>query len=176
MKKLALLLFCGMAMLPACFSQNMLIIGGEYNPLTPLFWDGNMGFNIKTNEYMQNEMLLGAGVISSRDENGEDPEKMLFAFRDNFFFSLEGRYLGLRAGVSGALGVFDVLAMPGKISVFVNLTGLVGLWILPRSLISVVVDICPGYGLTFFIPDGFISNSRFVLPIALSLRLNIDKL
>ena len=96
----------GLAFLPDCFSQNVLIAGGEVNPLKPVFWGANAGFNFEIlSEYLQNDFLLSFGGIhagSGAEETQEEtaPGKFLFALKDNLYVSLNGAILGLRIGIS----------------------------------------------------------------------------
>jgi hypothetical protein len=183
-KKLLPLLL-GLAFLPDCFSQNVLIAGGEVNPLKPVFWGANAGFNFEIlSKYLQNDFLLSFGGIhagSGAEETQEEPEpgKFLFALKDNLYVSLNGEILGLRIGVSASFGMYDIPEYPKMYDLFFNAAGLIGIGIFPQSLISITVDICPGYVLAFRVtdaPSGAVNDSGFMLPIALGLRLNLDKL
>jgi hypothetical protein len=180
MKKILLLFILGMVVLPCCFSQNLLMVGGEFNPLDPLFWDCGIGFNIEVlNEHLQNDTLLVFGGIMAENEEGERPQKLLFSVKDNFFYSLNGRYLGLRAGISAAFGIYDLSGAPKEADFFFNIAGLAGICILPKSIISVTLDICPGYAMAFRLNDAFKPSRNefgFMLPISLEVRFNIDKL
>jgi hypothetical protein len=180
MKKIPLLFILGMTILPGCFSQNMLIIGGEYNPFRPLLWDGAIGFNIEVlNEHIQNDVLLTFGGIRVKNKGGEESQKFIFSLKDNFFYSLNGQYIGLRAGISAAFGIYDVSEFPGKNDLFLSAAGLVGICIFPKSIISITLDVCSGYALAFCLTDAFDvshNDSGFMLPISLGVRFNIDKL
>jgi hypothetical protein len=180
MKKIPLLFILGMVVLPCCFSQNLLMVGGEFNPLDPLFWNGGIGFNIEVlNEHLQNDTLLAVGGIRAENEEGERPQKILVSVKDKFFYSLNGRYLGLRAGISAAFGVYDLSGVPKVTDFFFSIAGLAGICILPKSLISVTLDICPGYAVAFRLNDAFkgsLNELGFMLPISLGVQFNIDKL
>jgi hypothetical protein len=180
MKKILLLFIVSVAVLPDCFSQNMLIIGGEYNPFDPGFWNGNIGFNLELfNSHVQDELLLGFGGITVNDEHDERPRKFLFSVRDNFFYSLDGEFIGLRAGISASFGVYDITEFPKVNDLFFSAAGFAGICILPKFFISITLDVCPGYAMAFRVTDTFnISGNElgFMLPIALGIRLNIDKL
>jgi hypothetical protein len=180
MKKILLLLVFSITALPDCFSQNMLIIGGEYNPFDPGFWNGSIGFNLELfNVHIQDELLLSFGGITAKDDRDERPQKLLFSVRDNFLYSLDGEFIGLRAGISAAFGGYDVTGLPEGIDLFFSAAGFAGVCILPKSLISITLDICPGYAIAFRITGapGISGNELgFMLPIALGIRLNMDKL
>ena len=218
MKKWLFLIFFMAAVLPASFAQNMLIVGGDFNPLRPGFWGGRLGFNLKlVDEYIQNDLFLSVGGIKAKmrpeepepeeeipdepdeetdgdDKPEEKPEKkaqyntgsqtgagesyhFFFAVKDALYFSLEGKYLGLRAGVTAALGAY----FPNfpSYEFFIYGAGFAGISLFPKSLISLTVDICPGYIVAFHIkeiPNLALSDSGFVLPISVGIRFNIDKL
>jgi hypothetical protein len=157
----------------------MLIAGGEYNPFNPPFWNGNIGFNLELfNVHVQDELVFGFGGITVKDERDERPQKLLFSVRDNFFYSLDGEFIGLRAGISAAFGAYDITGLPKVFDLFFSAAGLVGICVLPKSLISITLDICPGYAMAFRIkdtPDISDNEMGFMLPIALGIRLNMDK-
>jgi hypothetical protein len=180
MKKIPLLFIFGLVILPDCFSQNMLIIGGEYNPFKPAFWDSNIGFNIEVlDQHIQNDILFAFGGIWARNEEEKRPQKFLFSLKDKIFYSLDGRYVGLRAGVSAAFGIYDLSEFPQRTDLFFSAGGFAGICIFPHSPFSVTLDVCPGYALAFYVtdaPGASVNDSGFMLPISLGLRFNIDKL
>jgi hypothetical protein len=180
MKKIPLLFILGMVVLPRCFPQNLLMVGGEFNPLDPLFWNCGIGFNIEVlNQHIQNDTLLVAGGIRAENEEGERPQKFLFSVKDKFFYSLNGRYIGLRAGISAAFGIYDFSRDPQATDLFFSVAGLAGICILPKSLISITLDICPGYAMAFRLNDAFKGSRNefgFMLPISLGVQFNIDNL
>jgi hypothetical protein len=182
MKKTLLLIIFSLAILPDCFSQNMLIIGGEYNIYEPVFWDGVIGFNQKLfKEIIQTDLLLAFGSLTLKEEDteNEESEKFLFAVKDNLFYSWGKKYVGLRAGVSASLGLYDIPEYPKIFDFFFKIGGLVGICVFPQSFISVTLDVCPGYGMAFRLTDTLdhtFYDSGWVLPIALNMRFNFDKL
>jgi len=180
MKKILLLFIFGITALPNCFSQNMLIIGGEYNHFSPVFWNASIGFNLELiNEHIQDELLFTLGGITVKNTKEEGPQKFLFSVKDNIFYSLDGRFIGLRSGITASFGIYDVPIVPRSFDFFFSAAALVGICILPKSLISVTLDVCPGYAMAFnyTVPFEFSGNeSGFMLPLTLGIRLNIDKL
>ncbi len=180
MKKIPFLFILGVVVLPCCFSQNLLIAGGEYNPFKPSFWDCGIGFNVEVlNEHLQNDILFLGGSIMVRDEEDERPQQFFFSVKDKFFYSLNGRYLGLRAGVSASFGIYDISEAPREIDFIFSVAGFAGICIFPKSLISIVLDICPGYAMAFCINDDFEGSRNefgFILPIFLGVQFNFDKL
>jgi hypothetical protein len=179
MKKVFFLFCFAMVVSANCFSQNMLIVGGDYNPFKPVFWNGNIGFNLELfNENIQDDLLLNFGSLTAENEQGKEPQKFIFSIKDNFFYSLDGRFVGLRAGVSASFGIYDIPEFPKSADLFFTATGLVGICILPKSLISITLDLCPGYAVAFRATDApglSLNDSGFILPMALGIRVNLDK-
>ena len=166
MRKTILLFVLSMVFLSPCFSQNMLILGGEYSLFSPEFWGAGVGFNLKLfNKYIQNDVLITFGSIDA------PPAKFLFSLRDSFYFCLEGTWLGLRAGICALLGMYgthDLLFSPA---------GFVGFVLLPQSLISINLDACPGYAIAFRVGEDLgINKAGFSLALFFGVRLNLDKL
>jgi hypothetical protein len=158
----------------------MLIVGGEYNYFNPSFWSGNIGFNFEVfNQHIQDDLLLSFGSLGVKDENGGDINRFHFAVKDNIFYSLDGKFVGLRTGISASLGIYDVPEFPKIFDLSFAATGFVGICIFPNSLVSITLDVCPGYAVAFR-STNFTSispnDSGFILPIVLGLRLNLDKL
>ena len=179
MRKACFLFIFGMFFLLPCFSQNMLLAGGEYNFFKPEFWSAGAGFNMKLfNDYMQNDFMINGGRIRAKEpETGDYHQKFLFSLRDSLYFSLEGEWVGLRMGVFASFGVYDIVDFPKVYDLFLNGGGFAGVSILPKSMISVTVDICPGYASAFRYDEKAAKNEAgFSLSVFLSLRLNIDKL
>ena len=194
MRKAWILFMFSIVFLYPCFSQNMLILGGEYNILQPDFWNASIGFNQKIiNRYIQNDILLNFGSITAKniefiETEDEDsgiiraeqisyPQKFIFSVRDNLFFSLDGRWIGLRAGIFALLGINGIPDFPTAYNMFLNTGGFAGIWILPKSLVSVTLDISPGYALAFRLSEGpYIHEGGFSLPLSLGIRFNFDKL
>jgi hypothetical protein len=179
-RKICCIFILGMAALPECAAQNMLIAGGEYNPFSPKFWDCYAGFNMELyNEHLQNDLLVSFGGITAASGQGEGKSRFLFRFKDNIYFSWNFSVIGLRAGVSASFGIYDVPEFPAAWDLFFSAAGFAGICILPKSLISITVDVLPGYALAFRVTDApgvSINESGFMLPISVGLRFNLDKL
>ena len=197
MKKAALCFLMGTVFLPLCFSQNMPIISGDYNIYKPDFWTVGAGFNIKLfKEIIQNDLSVNFGSMTARrieiietkidDENGEEqiistevidyPQKFLFSIKDNIYFTLEGKFIGIRAGASASIGIYGI-KLPGQYDLFFNIGGLAGLSLFSKALISVTLDVLPGYAVAFRILDGVSKNEDgFALAVSVGIRLNFDKL
>ena len=201
MKKIFFLLIMGVVFLFPCFSQNMLILGGEYNFYKPDFWSAGLGFNHRLfNEYIQNDFVFNFGRLTAKrtqiietevenggTENGEPeiirtevidyPQKFFFYVKDNFYFALEGRGLGLRAGIFASFGIYGIPDFPTAYDLFFNGGGFAGISILPKSLISLTLDISPGYTVAFSFNEGFSRNDEgFSLTLSMGIRLNFDRL
>jgi hypothetical protein len=180
LRKIFFMLVLGAAALPECFAQNMLIAGGEYNPFKPEFWGGYAGFNLELyNEYLQNDLLVSFGRITAASGQGEEKQRFLYRVKDNIYFSRDFKFIGLRAGISASFGVYDIPKFPGVWDLFFNAAGFAGICIFPKSLISVTIDVSPGYALAFRVtdvPGASINDSGFMLPISVGLRFNLDKL
>jgi hypothetical protein len=117
----------------------------------------------------------GADTYEYRENN-----EFLFSISDNIFVSLNTKAVGLRAGFSGGIGLYS-----GElVQFFLNIGFLVGIHILPESLFSFTVDIKPGYTGTAiwdynnsdFFKAFSILQHGWTFPLALSVRLNLDKL
>jgi len=172
---------------PPCFSQNMFVLGGEYNFTNPQFWGVGLGFNMKLfNEYVQNDLTINFGSISANDPTQNmwaletetaAEQKFLFYVKDNIYFSLDWKWVGLRSGVFASLGIYDI---PDKTTadLFFNGGGFVGICVMPRSLISLTVDVSPGYAMAFFVreKEAGLKAGDFSLPLAVGIRFNLDKL
>ena len=168
--------------------------------MKPMFWGAGVGFNLKLfNDYIQNDLMLNFGSINAEeaiiDESsdnedsrffsrstgdgtgtGEAAMNFLFYFRDKLYFSLDWKWVGLRAGISAALGVYGIPDFPTVWDLFINAGGLVGVCILPHSLVSITLDFCPGYTLAFRF-SGFNKNDAGLsFPLFLGVRFNLDKL
>jgi hypothetical protein len=208
MRKTFFLCILGAGFLFPCFSQNMFLVGGEYNFLRPQFWCAGLGFNFKLlNEYLQNDFLVNFGGVwvkeietaepsNETDETDDSPPnartdmemktgdktndpllKFLFSLKDSFYFTLDGKWVGLRAGVFASFGVYGIPDFPKSWDLLFNPGGFVGISLFPKSLVSVVIDVCPGYIIIFRIDDGFNKNEAgFSMPLFLGIRFNIDKL
>ena len=194
MRKVFILFVLGSAFLFPCFPQNMLMLGGEYNLFKPGFWGAGAGFNLKLfDEYIQNDFMVYFGNISAkealiidddeteddipdRSEPGDSPRKFLIYIRDSLFFTLEWKWVGLRTGLFASLGAYNIANFP-KVDLFLNPGGFVGISIMPKSLISATIDLCPGYAMAFNLNDGIVVHETgFSLSVALAVRLNLDKL
>jgi len=191
----ALLLFIlGMVFAPACFSQNMLLLGGNYNLMRkPEIWSAGLGFNLKLyKEIVQNDFLINFGGIQAKvlikdtDETeqvqpvqqieSDDQMKFLYSVRDNLFFNLEGRWFGIRAGAFASFGLYGIRNSLKAYDLFFNAGGMAGICILPKALISITLDASPGYAIAFSYAEGFgINEKGFSLPLSLNIRVNLDK-
>jgi hypothetical protein len=156
----------------------MLILGGEYNLFSPEVWNAGVGFNIKVfDDYIQNDCLLTFGGIQAKPAEAEEPEpgkppmKFLLSVRDNIYFTIDGKWVGLRAGGFASFGIYGIHDL------FFNGGGLVGICVLPQSLVSVTLDLCPAYKVAFRVNKGVTKNeSGFSLGLFVGIRFNIDKL
>ena len=191
MRKAFFLFILGLVLLFPCFSQNMLIFGGEYNFTKPDFWNVGMGFNMRIlNEYFQNDLMFNVGRIRAeiievtedgdetiRKKSGEFKENYLFTVMDRFYFTLDGGFIGLRAGVFAALGGYDIIDFPTVYDLFFNGGGFVGICLFPRSLFSLAFDASPGYAIAFRLGEGpYINDSGFSFSASVGLRINFDKI
>ena len=193
MRKIFFALILGTAFSATAFSQNMIIIGADYNLSGVDFWGVGVGFNhVVFNRYFQNDFMLNFGAVRAKspdtsapsmDENGEpalDPSihyRFMFSIMDRLYFALDGRRVGLRVGVFAALGMYAMPSFPPGYGLFFNTGGFVGINILPRSPVSVTIDLGPGYAVAFRISDGLTAHdSGFSLPLFLGLRFNFDRL
>ena len=184
MKKARLVLFLfilGMAFAPSCFSQNMLLFGGDYNLMSkPEVWNVGFGFNLKLyEEFVQNDLLINFGGIRARDAEKKEaaiPLKFLFSVKDNIYYYKEWKWIGLRAGVSASFGVYGIRDSLSVYDLFFSIGGLTGICIMPRALISITLDISPGYALTFGNAEKLsVYEAGFSLPLSLCIRFNFDK-
>ena len=180
MKKVFFPLILGTVFLFPCFAQNVLILNGEYNFFKPEFWSIGAGFNMKLfNNYIQNDFLLGFGGIKAEEpETGGYPPKFLFSFQDSLYITRDWKYAGLRAGLFAALGNYGVPDYPANWDLFFSIGGFAGVSILPRSPVSVTVDLRPGYAIAFRTEEGGanINEAGFSLSPSVGIRFNFDKL
>jgi hypothetical protein len=161
----------------------MLLLDGEYNFFKPKFWNVGAGFNMKLiNQYFQNDFMLGFGGIRveeiiTGEPQGEERQKFIFSIKDSFYFSLDGKWIGLRVGVFASIGIYDVPDFKKRCDMFFNAGGFAGICILPRSLVSVTVDLRPGYAIAFRIgEERSINEAGFSLSPSVGIRFNFDKL
>ena len=168
----------GVALFTPCFSQNMLLLGSEFNVTKPEFWNVGIGFNlIVINEYFQNDVMMNFGRIRTKDADVCEKDNFLFSLADKFYFSVNGAIAGFRAGVFAALGMYDIVDFPTVYDMFFNTGGFVGVALFPRSLFSLTADISPGYAMAFRLSDGpYINEAGFSLSLSFGLRFNFDKL
>ena len=193
MKKVCFLLILGTVSLAPCFSQNMLMLGGEYNFFKPQLWGAGLGFNLKLfNEYIQNDLTVNFGNLWAKEaiveieseetetvitEGGDVRKRFFFSLRDSLYFTLEGDWVGLRAGIFASLGLYQIVEFPTAYDLFANGGAFAGIVILPKSLFSVALDLCPGYLIAFRFKEGVSKNDEgFSLSLSLSIRFNLDKL
>ena len=179
MKKVFFLFIFSAVLFSPCYSQNMLLLGGEFNVTKPEFWNVGVGFNmIVINEYFQNDVMIQFGGVRAEDkETGDHKENFLFSVMDRFYFSLDGNTIGFRAGVFTALGIYDIVDFTSAYDMFFNTGGFVGISLFPRSLLSLTADISPGYAIAFRMSEGpYINEAGFSLSLSLGIRLNFDKL
>jgi hypothetical protein len=164
------------------FSQNVLMVGGDVNPFKPSHWSAGIGFNLGiVGDYIQNDTFLNFGGFSEalfKDtlRAQHTPRwDFLVSVKDNVYFSYELPFIGFRVGVSAGFGAYsadfgDCLFTIG---------GLAGVVILPKSPVSVVIDVNPSFGVAFNLSNNhpyfaqFITNG-FSMPISLALRINLD--
>jgi hypothetical protein len=157
----------------------MLLLDGEYNIYKPEFWNVGVGFNMRLfNQYFQNDFMLGFGGIRVEEsESGESPLKFLFSFKDSFYFSLDWELVGLRAGIFASVGIYDIPDFKKRWDLFFNIGGVVGICILPKSLVSVIIDLRPGYAIAVRTgEESFINEAGFSLSPSVGIRFNFDKL
>ena len=205
MRKAFFIFIFGAAFLYPCFSQNMLLLGGEYNLYTsqyssaagPQFWSAGIGFNMKIlNEYFQNDLMLNLGRIRAKafemveiqEEDSEDvhnelveageKDKLLFTVKDSFYFTLDGSFVGIRAGVFAALGLYDIIDFPTVYDLFVNAGGFAGLCFFPKSLFSLALDFSPGFAAAFRLGGGgpYINDMGLSMSFSAGIRINFDKI
>ena len=195
MKKLCIFFILGFVFLFPCFSQNVLMLGGEFNFLEPRFFGAGPGFNLKLfNEYIQNDFTVNFGGIWAKAaiveiesegeeaqliqiEGGETQFNLLFYLRDSLYFTLEWNWVGIRTGIFASLGAYQVVEFPTAYDFFGNGGAFAGIIILPKSLFSVTLDVCPGYAIAFRFKEGLSENDKgFSLSLALGIRFNFDKL
>jgi len=186
MKKIFFLCVMAAAFAPPCSSQNMFVLGGEYSFTNPQFWGAGLGFNFKLfKEYIQNDLSVNFGGIRVNDptqnmwaHKTKTPagRQFLFYIKDNIYYSLDWRLVGLRAGLFSSFGIYDI---PDRTAVdlFFNGGGFIGICILPKSLIGVTVDVCPGYAMAFRMGKvRGINVGGLSLPLSVGIRLNLDKI
>jgi hypothetical protein len=121
-----------------------------------------------------------AGEDGTAEYEYRENNEFLFNVSDNIFVSLNTKAVGLRAGFSGGVGLYS-----GElVQFFLNIGFLVGIHILPESLFSFTVDIKPGYtgtanwdyNNTDFFKAFSLLQHGWTFPIAVSVRVNLDKL
>jgi hypothetical protein len=191
MKHISVFLFC-FFLCAVLHAQNIVITQGEWNFLSPdngesgrgpTWLSGSIGTNILLyRTLIQNDVLVGFGGVYARPsgEGGADKNEFLFNVSDNIFVSLNTKTIGLRAGFSGGAGLYS-----GElVQFFLNIGFLAGVHILPESLFSFTVDVKPGYTGTVcwdfnnsdFIKAFSLLQQGWTFPIAVGVRLNLDKL
>ncbi|MDR2521313.1 MAG: hypothetical protein LBC72_01990 [Spirochaetaceae bacterium] len=180
-QKLVLLLVLGTAARSECFAQNMLIAGGEYNQYSPRVWDVYAGFNMELyGEHLQNDLLLSFGSVDvASGDGGASGSRYFFRFKDNVYVSWDTRVIGFRAGVAVSFGVYDVSGFPTDWGFLGTAAAFAGICLLPKALISVTVDVFPGRAWAFHAttaPAVSVDEAGFMLPIAVGIRFNLDKL
>ena len=165
-KKVILLFIIALAVLFPCFSQNMFLLGGEYQFFKPDFFSAGLGFNMKLyKEILQNDFSLNFGGMRMKQAEAADPFRFLFYVKDNLYISHDWQWVGLRAGIFASLG--DFLFTGG---------GFAGICILPRSLIALTIDVSPGYTIIFREGETIAMHEAwFSLPLSLGIRFNLDK-
>jgi hypothetical protein len=170
MKRIAVFLSC-FFLCGAVHGQNVIITQAECNFLSPdnessrgpMWVSGSIGTNILVYKTLiQDEVLLNFGGISN---------EFLFNISDNIFVLLNTKVAGIRAGLYGGAG----LCSGEPVQFFLNAGFLVGIHVLPESLFSFTLDIKPGYtGMVEW--DYNKLQHGWTFPIALGVRLNLDKL
>jgi len=187
-KKILFLCVIAAAFSPRCFSQNMFVLGGEYNFTNPQFWAAGIGFNMRLlNEYIQNDLTINFGGISANDPaqnmrametKTTTEQKFLFYVKDNIYFSLDWKWVGLRSGIFASLGLYDIYDNYSAADMFFNGGGFAGICLLPKSLFSLTIDVCPGYATAFYVreKEAGLKTAGFSLPLAVGIRFNLDKL
>jgi len=188
MKKLFFLCLITSIFAPVCFSQNMFVLGGEYSLTNPQYWGLGLGFNLKVyKEYFQNDFSVNFGGIRVNDpaenmwaHNTKDAaeQKFLFYLKDNIYYSHDWKWVGIRAGVFVLIGLFDIYDNHSAADLLFNGGGFAGICLLPKSLFSLTIDVCPGYAIAFYAreKEAGIKAGGFSLPLAVGVRFNLDKL
>jgi hypothetical protein len=116
-------------------------------------------------------------TTNAETKTNDPRHKFLFSLRDSLYFTLDGKWIGLRAGIFASLGVYGIPDFPKSWDLVFNPGGFVGISLFPKSLVSVIIDVCPGYLITFRIDEGLAKNETgFSLPLFLGIRFNMDKL
>ncbi|MDR2480859.1 MAG: hypothetical protein LBD07_01010 [Spirochaetaceae bacterium] len=199
MKKFMFVFVMGMMIIPYSFSQNMVLFGADTGYFKPNigkyitkeddyyvrdYWNYNIGFNLQLfNPFIQNDSLLSFGSMTLSDQYNEvknngnsslkDYQKFMFGIKDNLYVTLDTKFIGLRAGVSGSLGIYDFFDF------LFNATGLFGVCFFPKSLIALAIDVCPGFAVDFHVngaTDMSLNKAGFILPVSACIRFNLDKL
>jgi hypothetical protein len=175
----------------------MLLLGGDYNLMSkPEVWNVGLGFNLKLyEEFVQNDFIVNFGGIRARyaekktdetesmepiESNKPDdsaiPMKFLFSVKDNLYYNKEWRWIGLRAGIFASFGLYGIRDSSKVYDLFFSAGGLAGICVLPKALISVMLDISPGYTMAFGNDGGpRIYEAGFSLPLSFYIRFNFDK-
>jgi hypothetical protein len=174
-RKLILAFILALGLGGAAFAQNLLMLGGEYNFMGPAFWDTGLGFNFKLyQDYIQNDTLLSFGTIKSPG----DKANFLVCIGDKLYYEYDLLpIVGFRAGLSAGLGLSSGSMGDGAL----NLGGFAGVLLFPQSLISAALDVGCGYLWAFNAGKSHknyfgILKKGLVLPLALNIRLNLDRL
>jgi hypothetical protein len=180
MNKTVLVLLCGVCMPLSVFSQNLLMVGGEFNFFKPVYWDAGIGFNLNIavfDIYLQSDTFLNFGALTAENADGEEERNFLVYLKDNLYYSWDVSFIGFRLGASAGFGFYS-----GEVgNCFFTIAGLAGIVILPASLVSFVIDIHPGYGMAFNLSSDHeyfvvLRDKGFVMPVSASVRLNLDRL
>jgi hypothetical protein len=125
--------------------------------------------------------MVDTEIVEKKLVRGETKDRFLLNVTDSVFVSLNTKMVGLRAGLSGSLGLFS--GVTDSINIFLNLSGLAGVHILPESLFSFTIDVRPGYTAAVFYDmtnsdffKAFSARHGWTFPIAVGVRINLDKL
>jgi len=130
----------------------------------------------ETGDPAQNVFSANAGSIWAHETKTAVPVKFLFYVKDTIYFSLDGKWVGIRAGVFASMGIYDIPDYKTAADLFFNGGGFAGIYFLPRSLIGVTVDVAPGYAIAFRVGETLgINEAGFSLPLSVCIRLNLDK-
>jgi hypothetical protein len=162
-------------------AQNLLMISGEVDFFDPFAWNSAIGFNVGVDildAYFQNDSFLvfGALTISGKGLDTAKPH-FIGGVRDNFFYSFESEWIGLRLGASVMAGIYT----GAWFNFCVNVAPLLGMVICPQSAVSYVIDVTPGYKWAVNLSKknksfAAVRSEGFSMPVTVSVRLNLDKL
>ena len=115
-------------------------------------------------------------IESNEPDDSAIPMKFLFSVKDNLYCTKEWKWIGLRAGIFASFGVYGIYDSLTVYDLFFSIGGLAGICFLPRALISITLDIFPGYALTFGnVGKPGIYEAGFTLPLSFCIRFNFDK-